>query len=195
MAREKNLRNIRLEKQRYNQKDDGTISRNQKVILDKQNRYYQRLYMSDHNVEFFFVNNGDIKLTDAEEMDCDREISLKELTKSVKSMQVGKSPGCDGLGPEYFSAFWDKIGPILHKVIKHAIEEKILTRSMRRGIISIIPKKTKDQKYIKNWRPLTLLNTDYKVVAKVLIAHTKPHLDKLIHLSQTEFMSGRNIAN
>ena len=50
----------------------------------------------------------------------------------------------------------------------YAIENGDMSISQKRGIISLIPKKDKDKKYLKNWRPISLLNNDYKIVTKAL---------------------------
>ena len=65
----------------------------------------------------------------------------------------------------------------------------------KRGILCLIPKKQKDPDYIKNWHPLTLLNTDHKIDAKVLAARIKPVLQYLIGHQQTGYMEGRNISS
>ena len=74
-------------------------------------------------------------------------------------------------------------------------ERKMRCLSIRRRIINLIPKKRRDGNFIKNWRPLTLLNTDFKILAKAIATKTKPYLDKLINSSQTGFMAGRNISH
>ena len=66
----------------------------------------------------------------------------------------------------------------------------------RQGIISLLPKgPNKDPKYIKNWRPLTLLNYDYKILAKIMATRLKEYLPLLIGPQQTGFLEGRNISD
>ena len=64
---------------------------------------------------------------------------------------------------------------------------------MRRGIITLIPKKDKDQLLLKNWRPISLLNTDYKILTKVLAYRIKKILPDIIHNDQSGFINGRYI--
>ena len=73
------------------------------------------------------------------------------------------------------------------------LERGKLHISARRGIITLIPKKDRDPNYIKNWRPLTMLNVDYKIVAKAIAQRLKAHLHKVIHPDQTGFLQGRFI--
>ncbi len=75
----------------------------------------------------------------------------------------------------------------------YAYKENTLHISARRGVICLIPKKHKNLDYIKNWRPLTLLNTDYKILSKVLAIRLKMCLDHLVNRDQTGFMKNRFI--
>ncbi len=104
-------------------------------------------------------------------------------------MPNGKTPGCDGLPVEFYKVFWNKIKKPLHEALMYAGELHI---SARRGIITLIPKKDKDIK-MKHWRPLTLLNVDYKIIAKVLAQRLKLQLLKVIHRDQTGFLQTRFI--
>ena len=63
----------------------------------------------------------------------------------------------------------------------------------KRGIISLIPKKDKDRKYLKNWRPISLLNNDYKIVTKALALSLEKVLPTIISPNQTGYVKGRYI--
>ena len=76
---------------------DGSISRNQKKILQGQASFYQRLYSSDTEIEFTFINESQVKLPEDEKHDIDRPITLKELTVSLKSLRAGQTLGADGI--------------------------------------------------------------------------------------------------
>ena len=75
-----------------------------------------------------------------------------------------------------------------------AFENSYLHSSARRGIIMWIPKKSKNANLLANWRPLMLLNTDFKLILKVLAYKMKKFLNKLINKDQIEFMQGRVIS-
>ena len=62
-------------------------------------------------------------------------------------------------------------------------------------MITLLPKKDKDPLYVKNHRPISLLNTDYKIIAKVMANRLKSGLNEIIHEDQTGFMKGRNIGS
>ena len=118
--REKNTKYFyRLEKQKYNQRamsclirEDGSISCNQKGILKMQAAYYWNLYMSDPDVEFTFMKDVTTlnKLSSKEKEITNRLLTLEEITHSLHNLRRSRSPGCDGLSPEFLLMFWDKLG-------------------------------------------------------------------------------------
>ena len=73
----------------------------------------------------------------------------------------------------------------------HAFENGDMPISQKRGIISLLPKKDKDKKYLKNWRPISLLNNDYKIVTKALALRLEKVLPTIITPNQTGYVKGR----
>ena len=123
---------------------------------------------------------------------CDDELTLEEIHKAVKSLAVNKTPGIDGLPVKFYRVFWEDIKDILLNTYKNYFRKGLLTTSQRQGIINLIPKKDKDLTELKSWRPLSILNTDYKILKKVLANRLKVALPKLINADQTGYMSGRS---
>ena len=74
-----------------------------------------------------------------------------------------------------------------------AIEKGELSVSQKRGIITLLHKGN-DRKQLNNWRPITLLNTDYKIFSKIIATRLKPLMSSIIHHSQKGFIKGRNIS-
>ena len=79
--------------------------------------------------------------------------------------------------------------------LNHAYDIGELSITQKEGILTCIPKDNKPKHLLKNWRPLTLLNTSYKILSGVLSNRLKPNLDKLISKDQTGFISGRYIGD
>ena len=67
-----------------------------------QAKFYEKLYQSDTTIEFKFSNNKHGKLSDEKPDATDAELNLQELTHVLKTMQGSKSPGCDGIGYEFY---------------------------------------------------------------------------------------------
>ena len=104
-----------------------------------------------------------------------------------------KTLGSDGFTIEFYRFFWPAIGPIMVDSFNYAFENGEMSISQKRGIISRIPKKDKDKKYLKNWRPITLLNNDYKIVTKALALRLEKVLPTIISANQTGYVKGRYI--
>ena len=74
-----------------------------------------------------------------------------------------------------------------------AFNKRSLSVSQKRGTITLIPKGDENLSDLKNWRPISLLNIDYKTLSKALAKRIEQHLPKLIHYDQTGFVNGRYI--
>ena len=152
------------------------LSRKTEDILDCAYDFYSKLYTrEDINKikEEEILNSITNKINEFENESCDKDISIEEITIALKSMNKNKSPGIDGLTVEFFTQFWDILKTPFHKVVKSIQNEKQLSRSMRKGIISLFYKKKGDKTNLKNFRSISLLNVDYKLISKVLANRLK----------------------
>ena len=108
-------------------------------------------------------------------------------------MECNKTPSSDGLPAEFYKVFWNDIADFFLKSINQAYHAGQLSVTQRRGIIKLIPKKDAEPYLIKNWRPISLLNCDYKIAAKAIANRFKHVLPDLIDNDQTGFLKGRFI--
>ena len=142
----------------------GDVTENPSEIKTCIHSFYQNLYA---NVDVD-VNAQDSLLEDIPSLDpsdvqaCDEPISMEELEQAVKQLNTNKTPGLDGLTPEFFKKFWPTIKYDFLSVFNAAFISGALPISCRRAVISLLPKKG-DPLDIANWRPISLLNTDYKI--------------------------------
>ena len=95
--------------------------------------------------------------------------------------------------PNSTKFFWKDISPFLISALNYAFESGNRSVTQRRGVIKLIPKKDAELYFIKNWRPITLLNTDYKIAAKAIANRIKLVLPSLINHDQSGFLKGRFI--
>ena len=98
-------------------------------------------------------------------------------------MQSNKSPVTDGLPAEFYKLFWKESHSYLLNASKYA---------HRNGLL-MISKKNKAAKLLKNWRPITLLNRDYKIASKCIASRIQKFLSRLIDNDQTGFLKNRFI--
>jgi len=95
-------------------------------------------------------------------------------------LALDKSPGCDGLTANFYKHFWDLLkDPFFLLMLKEATESLTFPLSMKQGVITLIPKPDKDPKILDNFRPITLLNTDYKIVTLIYANRLKLFYIKL----------------
>ena len=99
-------------------------------------------------------------------------------------MNNNKSPGNDGFTVEFYCTFWPVLGDIIVVALNEAYDKGSLSTSQKQGIITLIEKEGKDAVYIQNYRPITLLNVDYKIISKVLASRIKNVLGEIIHHDQ-----------
>ena len=119
------------------------------------------------------------------------EITLEEAGEALKNMKNGKSPGSDGFGAEFYKFFWKKIGPLVVRSLNQSFKDGEMSTTQREGLITCIPKPDKEREYVKNWRPISLLNVLYKIGATCIANRIKQVLPDLISEDQTGFVSNR----
>ena len=111
---------------------------------------------------------------------CESEITEKDLVNALKSMPYSKSPGHDGLTKEFYEHFWDDLKFYFINSLKQSKIEGNLSISQRQAVIKPIVKKDRDTRFVKNWRPISLLNVDTKILSKSLAEKLKSALPELI---------------
>ena len=168
-----------------------------KEILAECENFYKKLYTSQKNVipteNDLFQPENDTVLDNNDAMSCEGHLTEQECLKALRSMDREKTPGTDGLPAEFYRTFWKDLSPLLISALNYSYDEGSLSITQRRGIIKLIPKKDAEPHLIKNWRPLTLLNCDYKIAAKAIANRIKSVIPKLINNDQTGFLKGRFI--
>ena len=147
----------------------------------------------------------DKRLSAADQQQCegpagDGTITLDEAKEALDSLPRGKAPGPDGLTYEFYVAFWDDIGQLMvdafNSVFTAQQQSPQLSQRQRLGYIALIYKGNgKPRQEANSYRPITLLNADVKILAKVLALRYGSVLDSVIDATQTGFVPGRDIAD
>ena len=127
-----------------------------------------------------------------EQESLEKDFTLEELKDALASFADKKSPGKDGFSKEFYQTFFDLMGKHLLNSYD-SFQEGSLSISQKKGTITLIPKGDIHLTDLKNWRPISLLNVDYKLLSKLLAKRMEQLLPKLIHTDQTGFISGRYI--
>ena len=171
---------------------NGATVKDPKIILEKQRDFYKKLYTADPNVNFNWVEQNTKKLSDTERVLLDSPITVNEIAAAIKEMPPGKAGGLDGLSAEFYKMFFIHVKDLLLDVFVDSKKCGRLPLTLRRGVLTLIPKRDKCRKVLKNWRPISLLNLDYKVLSKIIANRFKLIATSIISPEQAGFMKGRS---
>ena len=105
-------------------------------------------------------------MSNDEQQEVEDDLSKEELLSALMGLKENKTPGEDGFTKEFYETFFDLVGDHLLESYNEAFDKGKMSMSQRRGIISLIPKGENYLVELTNWRPITLLNVDYKILAR-----------------------------
>ena len=109
-------------------------------------------------------------------------------------MPNNKSPGNDGLSKELYEVFWEDLKTPLISSFKPAFDKGELSNFQKQALIKLLEKRDKNKRLIQNWRPISLLNVDLKILSKAPADRIKMYLPFLISSNQTAYVEGRFIS-
>ncbi len=182
------------------QNDKGEILTDPIEINNAFQEFYQKLYTSQDSWDMGKFQNflSGTTLPALTELDRGRlgaNITLGEVQRAIKCLSAGKSPGGDGFPTDFYKSFSDLLAPKLLTVFQDAFQRGSLPESMQNAIITLIHKKGKDPQQCGSYRPVSLINVDAKILAKILALRLEVCLPTLIHPDQVGFVKGRSSAD
>ena len=135
------------------------------------------------------------KMLEAHEVEfLEENISEEEVKRAVFASAKNKSPGSDGIIAEFYVIFWDEIKEELTDMINYVMNRGQLTESQYQGIMVLI-KKVRNAKRITQYRPITLLNSDYKIIARIIANRMSKIIGQVLNEAQAAGVPGRTIIN
>ena len=177
--------------------DQNEIVRTNKEILSEIGKFYSNLYTSK-NIELNKIENylSDVTelptLSEQQKVQLEKPLSKDEFSKIIKILKPNKSPGYDGIPNEFYQTFWDDIQTMFMSMINESWEEGSLPSTMNTSILSLIHKgESRDD--ISNYRPISLTNTDYKLVAFVFSNRLQNVIASIVNPDQTGYIKNRYI--
>ena len=167
-------------------------------IIETVESFYRDLFKKsdvDNDCVENVLDKVTVKINESEKQLCDDDILIEEVKKAINSIQPNKSPGSDGLTGEFYKTFSDVLAPILLRVFRHMEEKQVVSTSMSTGVLTILYKNRGSKLKLENYRPISLLNNDYKIIAKILANRLKKVLGSIISSTQAYSVPGRDIAD
>ena len=135
------------------------------------------------------------KITDEEKKESEDQILNDEVDKSLKKLKSNKAPGPDGLTNEFYIHFQKELSPILTKIYNQFINSDESAPFFNYGFIKCIPKKVPAITHFNHIRPISLLNTDYKILSSIFADRVLKATKNIIHEDQSGYIPGRNLAD
>ena len=174
--------------------NNGMLKEGTENLLQVVHDFYRNLYTrEDENVveQTQFLNRVNSEITREEHIDLEKDLLSDELLSALKDLKKNKSPGFDGITVEFYIFFWMEIKDYFLDCIKEITEIEELSEMQKRGAIRITLKKG-NRDDLKNYRPITLLNVDLKIITRALSKRLAKVIPNIVPDCQ-KAVSGRRI--
>ena len=177
----------------------GNLVEDPGEVLNEFETQFRRLFESQRIdvdlLNFFLSQEGLRRLDEAQKIILDEHITVDEVKKAIYSFQRNKTPGLDGIPIDFYLKYSNSVSIVLCRLYNYYLELSELNDSAYDGVITLIFKGKGERFLRENWRPITLLNLDYKIFTKILARRLEKVMSTLVHPDQTSSVPGRNISD
>ena len=193
---------LSMERARFNARtcnalfdEEGNLISDTNGILKLQQKFYSALYSRDTEVAFIIENESPVKVPENISEQQNMQFTIEDIGMAVLQLPNNKTCGNDGIPIDFYKVFWSKIKHIYYELVLEIFKKQHFHDSALLGVINLIPKATKDTRYLKFLRPISLLSSDYKIIKKAMANKIEPALEHIIDKDQRGFQKNRRISS
>ena len=173
---------------------DGIIYEDDSEMSDQVVQFYKNLY-KDTEEWRPFVEGLEFDQIEGLERDwLERRFENEEILHVVKELEGDKASGPDGFSMAFYHHCWGIVERDVLAIFEEFYQHSKFEKSLNATFIALIPKKN-GASNIRDFRPISLVGSVYKILAKALANRLKEVLDQLISESQNSFVGGKQILN
>ena len=177
---------------------EGHLTCHKEEIVRTFHEFYTDLYTESGTLDFdmqaHYLRHVNA-LSDADRESIDMNIGLRELRDACFAMELGKSPGPNGLPVKFFRTFFDSLAPLLALLVDAILEEESIPHKMQLAYMTLLLKDENNPEDPKNYRPISLLNVEYKLLTRCLANKLSRKISSLVNTDQTCSVPKRSIIN
>ena len=170
----------------------GLVLNNAERIIKEILLYFEKLYASPTGESWSVEGLDWSPISEESALRLDSPFTEEEISKAIFQLDRDKAPGPDGFTIAVFQDCWDVIKEDLVRVFAEFHRSGVINQSTNASFIVLLPKKSTTKK-ISDFKPISLISSLYKIIAKVLSGRVRGVLHETIHSTQGAFVQGRQI--
>jgi hypothetical protein len=165
--------------------DDSTLK-------DEAQNYFKKLFCAPNLSNIIGMDDGHLSpsLNNEACQSLSKQVTKDEVTQALNQMNPFKAPGPDGFQGIFFKQYWHIVGDDVTHLISVAFETGEFPQSLSETLVALIPKVDCPTNF-KEFRPISLCNTVYKLITKILVNRLRPFLNQIVGPYQSSFLPGK----
>eukprot|EP00253_Pinus_taeda_P010445 PITA_10445 len=192
----KDLEELQQKIEAFGLTNEGNNYTTQDTIKEAATNHFKNLLTKDKSEEDYstLLQYMPKEVTQETNSRLTHEVEEEEVQKAIWSLHPDKVPGPDGFPISFYKEYWQMIKKDLLKMIRWALRKGKLGGYTNSTYLALIPKENRPSTFSR-FRPISLCNSAYKIITKILSSRLKPHLSSLISENQGGFLPNRHITD